>query len=96
MSEQNPVPPRRSSQAAAPVSKPGPAHALNSFDMPLRPAPENGAAIVTRISRSLHRQLKLHCLEHDMTLTRFVTTALEEHLAARRKGTRSRSVQAPW
>ena len=96
MSEHHPAPTRRSSPGAAPASKGATADVPNPFVVPLRPAPENGAAIVTRISRSLHRQLKLHCLENDMTLTRFVTTALEEHLAARRKGNRSRSVQAGW
>jgi hypothetical protein len=91
-----PTPTRRSSPGAAPAGKAGTADATSTVAMPSRPVPENGAAIVTRISRGLHRQLKLHCLENDMTLTRFVTTALEEHLAARRKGHRSRSVQASW
>ena len=95
MSDNHSAPPRRSSPAPAPVSKASTAGAPHTV-LPLRPAPENGAAIVTRISRSLHRQLKLHCLENDMTLTRFVTTALEEHLVARRKGNRSRSVQGTW
>lgn len=67
-------------------------HASGSADAPLQTThqgPENGAAIVTRISRNLHRQLKLHCLENDMTLTSFVTRALEEHLdASRRKAVR--------
>ena len=93
MSEHHP-PPRRSSPAAAPASKAGNADGGHPTVIPLRPAPENGAAIVTRISRGLHRQLKLHCLENDMTLTRFVTTALEEHLATRRKG--RRSAQGNW
>jgi hypothetical protein len=37
--------------------------------------------------------LKLHCLENDMTLTSFVTRALEEHLhtARRRNVGRGRS-----
>ena len=65
----------------------------NTLPPMLRSPSDHGAAIVTRISRRLHRQLKLHCLENDMTLTSFVTGALEDHLrSSRRKAGRGRSV----
>ena len=42
-----------------------------------------------RILKSLHRQLKLHCVTHDTSVMDFVTEAIEEKLGrkTRPKGT---------
>jgi hypothetical protein len=37
--------------------------------------------LATRIPKSLHRQLKLHCVTSDTTLMDFVVASLEEKLA---------------
>jgi predicted HicB family RNase H-like nuclease len=46
--------------------------------------------LATRIPKSLHRELKLHCVHADVSLMDFVVTALRERLvkttARRRAG----------
>lgn len=37
--------------------------------------------LATRLPRSLHRAVKLHCITHDTTLMAFVVAALREKLA---------------
>ncbi len=49
--------------------------------------------LATRIPKSLHRQVKLHCIQSDVSLTEFIVQALEEKMAresgsTRRGGTR--------
>jgi predicted HicB family RNase H-like nuclease len=39
--------------------------------------------LATRIPKTLHRQLKLYCVEHDTSVMDFVVTALREKLASR-------------
>jgi len=36
--------------------------------------------LATRIPKSLHRQLKLHCVTNDIALMNFVVEAIEERL----------------
>ena len=44
-------------------------------------SPEEGwAQLATRIPKSLHRRLKLHCVERDIQIMEFVVAALEEKL----------------
>ena len=38
------------------------------------------AQLATRISKELHRRLKLHCVTHDTSVMEFVTAAIEEKL----------------
>ncbi len=45
--------------------------------------------LATRIPKSLHRQLKLHCVQTDTSVMDFVVTALRDKLAresGRRRG----------
>jgi hypothetical protein len=49
--------------------------------------------LATRIPKSLHRQVKLHCIQSDVSLTEFIVQALEEKMqresgAGRRGGSR--------
>jgi len=44
--------------------------------------------LATRIPKSLHRVLKLHCVETEVQLRDFVIRALEERLAKRSRRTR--------
>lgn len=44
--------------------------------------------LATRIPRGLHRDIKLHCVRHGMSVMSFVASALEEKL--RRGGGQSR------
>jgi len=37
--------------------------------------------LATRIPKALHRQLKLHCVTHEVQLMEFVIRAIEEKLA---------------
>jgi hypothetical protein len=37
--------------------------------------------LATRIPKTLHRDLKLHCVEADTSVMEFVTKAIEEKLA---------------
>ena len=46
--------------------------------------------LATRIPKSLHHELKLYCVTHDIMLQQFVREAIEEKLARKRgpkKGT---------
>ncbi len=48
--------------------------------------------LATRIPKELHRQLKLHCVQSDMSVMDFVVASLEEKLAkasGRKRGGRS-------
>ena len=51
--------------------------------------------LTTRIPKSLHRELKLHCVTADTSVMEFVTKAIEEKLAraggapAKRRGTKA-------
>lgn len=51
--------------------------------------------LATRIPKSLHRELKLHCVTADTSVMGFVVKALEEKLArsggtlAKRRGTKA-------
>jgi hypothetical protein len=36
--------------------------------------------LATRIPKELHRQLKLHCVTHDVSVMDFVVASLEEKL----------------
>ena len=38
--------------------------------------------LVTRVPHELRRRAKIHCTQHDTTLTRFVIDAIEERLRA--------------
>jgi hypothetical protein len=47
--------------------------------------------LATRIPKSLHRELKLHCVHADTSVMDFVVAALKEKLARRgRSGRRTR------
>jgi hypothetical protein len=41
--------------------------------------------LATRIPQSLHRELKLHCVTHDIVLMHFVAEAIEEKLGRNRR-----------
>jgi 4-hydroxy-3-methylbut-2-enyl diphosphate reductase IspH len=51
--------------------------------------------LATRIPKSLHRDLKVHCVTAEASVMEFVTKAIEEKLAragsapAKRRGTRA-------
>ena len=47
------------------------------------------ARLATRIPKSLHRKLKLYCVESGLSVMEFVTAAIEEKL--RRAGGRRRT-----
>jgi predicted HicB family RNase H-like nuclease len=36
--------------------------------------------LATRIPRSLHREIKVHCVTNGISVMHFVATALEDHL----------------
>jgi len=40
--------------------------------------------LATRIPKELHRRLKLHCVEFDVSVMDFVTDAVREKLAGKR------------
>jgi len=48
--------------------------------MPTR-SDEPWVQLATRIPKSLHRQLKLHCVQTDTSVMDFVVQSLEEKLA---------------
>jgi len=48
--------------------------------------------LATRIPKSLHRELKLHCVKADVSVMDFVVSALEEKLA--KAGGRKRSARS--
>jgi predicted HicB family RNase H-like nuclease len=46
--------------------------------------------LATRIPKSLHRELKLHCVTHEIAVQDFVTKSIEEKLGRKtgpKKGT---------
>jgi predicted HicB family RNase H-like nuclease len=47
--------------------------------------------LATRIPKSLHRRLKLHCVTHDIALQQFVTDAVREKLG-RKPGPKKETV----
>ena len=48
--------------------------------------------LATRIPKTLHRHLKLHCVQSDTSLMDFVVAAIEEKLA--KAGRRKRGARA--
>jgi len=46
--------------------------------------------LATRIPKSLHRELRLHCVHADTSMMEFVVAALKEKLARQRRGRRTR------
>ena len=46
--------------------------------------------LATRIPKSLHRELKLHCVRADVKLMDFVVAALREKLATRKRAARAK------
>jgi predicted HicB family RNase H-like nuclease len=53
-------------------------------------AEEAWTQLATRIPKSLHRELKLHCVTNDIALMHFVVQAIEDKLGRKRgpkKGT---------
>jgi hypothetical protein len=44
--------------------------------------------VATRVPRSLHRRMKLHCVERGIPVMEFVRDALEEEMTRRRRGGR--------
>ena len=46
-----------------------------------RPSPASLVTLAVRISRTLHRQLKVHCVAHERQIQDFVTEAVAEKLA---------------
>jgi predicted HicB family RNase H-like nuclease len=48
--------------------------------------------LATRIPKTLHRQLKLHCVQSDTSVMDFVVTSLEEKLV--KVGGRKRSARS--
>jgi len=55
-----------------------------------RETTEAWVQLATRIPKSLHRELKLHCVHADTSVMEFVIAALREKLARQRRGRRTR------
>ena len=55
-----------------------------------RETTEARVQLATRIPKSLHRQLKLHCVHAEMSVMEFVVAALKEKLARQGRGRRTR------
>ena len=55
-----------------------------------RETTEAWVQLATRIPKSLHRQLKLHCVHAEMSVMEFVVAALKEKLARQGRGRRTR------
>jgi predicted HicB family RNase H-like nuclease len=53
-----------------------------------REATEAWVQLATRIPKSLHRELKLHCVHADTSVMEFVVAALREKLARQGRGGR--------
>jgi hypothetical protein len=49
--------------------------------------------LVTRIPYELRRRTKIHCTQHDVTLTRFVIDAITERLEAQTRGASRRGAK---
>ena len=52
-------------------------------------AEEAWTQLATRIPKTLHRRLKLHCVTNDMALMHFVVQAIEEKLGGARSKKRT-------
>ena len=55
-----------------------------------REATDAWTQLATRIPKSLHQKLKLHCVTHDIMVQQFVTEAIAEKLGRKvkpKKGT---------
>jgi predicted HicB family RNase H-like nuclease len=50
-----------------------------------RETTEPWVQLATRIPKSLHRELKLHCVQADTSVMAFVVTALKEKLRRKAK-----------
>ena len=50
--------------------------------------------LATRIPRKLHREMKLHCVAHEVSLMAFVVDALREKLAGANESQGRRSRRA--
>ncbi len=59
--------------------------------MPKRDNDEPWVQLATRIPKTLHRQLKLHCVQTDSSVMDFVVQSLEERLG--KAGSRKRSAR---
>jgi hypothetical protein len=57
------------------------------------PRPTPLVQLVTRIPYDLRRRTKIHCTQHDVTLTRFVIDAITERLGAETRATSRRSAK---
>jgi predicted HicB family RNase H-like nuclease len=55
-----------------------------------RETTEPWVQLATRIPKSLHRQLKLHCVHADTSVMEFVVAAVKEKLARQGRGERRR------
>jgi hypothetical protein len=49
------------------------------------PSPTSVVQLVTRIPYDLRHRAKVHCVEHDTTLTKFVIDAIRERLAVKQQ-----------
>jgi hypothetical protein len=56
---------------------------------------EGWIQLATRIPKSLHRELKLHCLKAERPMMHFFVAALREQLATESRGTRQRTKVTP-
>jgi len=56
--------------------------------MSMSPESEVWVQLATRIPKSLHRSLKLHCVTSDTSVMEFVVRALEEKLGRSQGGRR--------
>ena len=54
------------------------------------PRPTPLVQLVTRIPYELRRRTKIHCTQHDVTLTRFVIDAITERLDTETRGSSRR------
>ena len=54
------------------------------------PRPTPLVQLVTRIPYELRRRTKIHCTQHDVTLTRFVIAAITERLDTQTRGSSRR------
>ena len=57
------------------------------------PRPTPLVQLVTRIPYDLRRRTKIHCTQHEVTLTRFVIDAITERLGAETRGASRRGTK---
>ena len=57
------------------------------------PRPTPLVQLVTRIPYELRRRTKIHCTQHDVTLTRFGIDAITERLDTQTRGSSRRSAK---